>query len=63
MIERKKKEDKEVDIMAIKTNDYNEKVFLSELESSLKEMCEKRRVINSNPKKSSWRDLFTTDEK
>ncbi len=63
MGEREEKEDKEVDIMEMKTNDYNEKIFLSELECSLKEMREKKRTINSNSKKSSWRDLFTMDEK
>ncbi len=63
MSEIEEKEDKEVGIMERKTNDYNEKVFLSELECSLKEMREKKGAINSNSKKSSWRDLFTMDEK
>ena len=55
-------EDREVDIMAATTVEYNEKVFLSELESSLKEMQEKKKAMNGNLPKSSWRDLFTMDE-
>lgn len=55
------KEDKEVDVMNA-TVEYDEKVFLAELEASLREMQEKKRLKNNKHKQSSWRDLFDMDE-
>lgn len=48
--------------MATVAMEYNEKIFLSELESSLKEMQEKKKSRSSKPAQSSWRELFTMDE-
>lgn len=48
--------------MAAIAVEYNEKIFLSELESSLKEMQEKKNAGSSKHAQPSWRELFTMDE-
>lgn len=58
----KRKKDKEAESMATVAMEYNEKIFLSELEGSLKEMQEKKKAKSSKPAQSSWRELFTMDE-
>jgi hypothetical protein len=59
MSEESEQEDKEVDTMeAIK---YDKQAFLAELESSLKEMVEKKNKKDKKLKQSSWRKLFTMD--
>lgn len=58
----KRKKDKEAESMAMVAMEYNEKIFLSELEGSLKEMQEKKNSRSSKPSQSSWRELFTMDE-
>jgi hypothetical protein len=59
MSEESEQEDKEVNTMeAIK---YDKQAFLAELESSLKEMVEKKNKKDKKLKQSSWRKLFTMD--
>ena len=57
MVNKTEEEDKEVDSMA-ETVEYNEKIFLSELEASLQELQEMKKVRNSHSAQSSWRDVF-----
>lgn len=52
---------KEVDIMEA-TVEYNEKVFLTEFEESLKEMKQKKSLKSNKDTQSSWRDLFCVDK-
>jgi hypothetical protein len=40
---------------------YDKQAFLAELESSLKEMVEKKNKKDKKLKQSSWRKLFTMD--
>lgn len=52
--------------MTTATVKYNKDIFLAELEESLKEMKEmkarrKSKIIKTE--RSSWRDLFTKEEK
>lgn len=58
----KRKKDKEDVVMAATAMEYNEKIFLSEFEGSLKEVQEKKKSSNSKSAQSSWRELFTMDE-
>lgn len=62
----KKISEKETDFMTTATVKYNKDIFLAELEESLKEMKEmkarrKSKIIKTE--RSSWRDLFTKEEK
>ena len=57
----KKTDKREADSMA--TAEYNKDIFLTELEESLKEMQEKRKSNTTKTERSSWRDLFTTENK
>ncbi len=62
MSRKNEREGKEADTMTATAMEYNEKIFLSELEGSLKEVQEKKKSRNSKPAQSSWRELFTMDE-
>lgn len=42
--------------------EYNEKIFLSELEDSLKEMREMKESVHGKSRQHSWRDLFRLEE-
>ena len=55
--------EKEADSMTTATVEYNKDIFLAELEDSLKEMREKRKPKTARTERSSWRDLFTKEEK
>ena len=59
----KKIGEKEADSMTTATVEYNKDIFLAELEESLKEMKEKGKSKTVKTKRSSWRDLFTTEKK
>jgi hypothetical protein len=51
-----------MEIGGMSTSAYNKKIFLSELESSMKEVKEKKSSKKDQPKQSSWRELFNTDK-
>jgi len=57
-------EDKEKEgySMTTTTINYNEKIFLRELEESLKEMQEMKSKKSKKSKKPSWHDLFILEE-
>lgn len=59
----KKEDEREADSMTTASVEYNKKIFLAELEESLKEMSEKKKCNNTKTKQSSWGDLFAIDKK